>query len=456
MSAGIGRKKKHAIDNIMSAAATGGSFSMNELKMALSGIDDIIMKTTGRFKGEKLGGRLETNIRAEVAKKEADKKDPKCKGGETIDQCSSRIAATALAAKEVAGGDEVSPDADAPQEVAGGGGDGYAPGTGPKYKKDGDKFKSLGDRIAEDKAAVATPALSTPSFKEFLKKAKEATTLEYDSRYAKGKKDDFEGQVRFQAMAQEFLGGVDNPATSLYYLNEMQKYAPFMVADPRPQPLGPQPKSVKYGYADLFRFMGYPFSEGMARIKENPFYHPIRYPIPDPTANDALLRMLSKNSLSLRDKLRTLVESSSKKVFRMDDPEAKEIAGLIHAILADRYDPDRILLPIPGQERPMANYRLNNIHRQLLNMQVAHQLYGPIGLADKGIVGIEIEEPPGAKAIARGGGRRKRKGSKGSKKSRSKSRRGSKKSRRSKSRRGSKKSRSKSHHASSPLSAKEV
>ena len=363
MSMSIGGKKRTALNKVMAASAVGGQLKVSDLNAAISSLETMLEKTSTAF--------------PEAGDKE----------------------------KEVPAV-EISKATEFPKMT--GGGD-YPFGTGPGYNEK-KKFKNVDDIL---KAMKANAGNSQHSFENISDQLKDAIVPLYDSRYAKGSEDNFEGQARLQALSQQFLGSISNPSLSLFYLNELQRKMPFMMADPRPQMFARKPKVVKYGYADLFRFMGHPFGPGMARVKENPFYHPISYPIPDPAANRALLSMLDSNSIQKLHKLKEIVGNSRKRVFLPGDSDYAKITGLMHDIMADRYDPDRILVRMPGQERPMASYRLNNIHRLLTNMMVAHEIYGPVGYAKEGMVQVDIQKPKGAEMVARGGGhKRRRKGSK--------------------------------------------
>jgi len=96
---------------------------------------------------------------------------------------------------------------------------------------------------------------------------------------------------KVQEILQNFLKTM-KPQHQIILLNRAQSRVPYMLMDPRKKAF----PGLKYGYADLMRFLCQPVRSGevnrfteneylLGKNKRNPFYNPIWYPIPDNEAN---------------------------------------------------------------------------------------------------------------------------------------------------------------------------
>lgn len=243
----------------------------------------------------------------------------------------------------------------------------------------------------------------------------------------------------FRRMIQKHITDLP-PQYQLAELNRIQKDCPFGLVDPSQPKGGPRkqsqggshkqsqggshkqsqggskvltgkrltPKKMHYGYADLYKFLGFPYSDTPVRSSmqgQNPFYQPLEMPIPDVYANNVLshIRRFSPGQKLMEAKeifddiskksggaflvdSKTLDESYYKKVERM--------AELAHDVANRVYSPVTLSHFVPGQERPMKSYLENDNYRNfndmLWQLQQVH-LIKPISSTPK-VTNYQISE----------------------------------------------------------------
>lgn len=208
----------------------------------------------------------------------------------------------------------------------------------------------------------------------------------------------------FRRMIQKHITDLP-PQYQLDELNRIQKDCPFGLVDPA-QSGGSKvksgkrltPKKMHYGYADLYNFLGFPYSDKPVRSSvqgQNPFYQPLELPVPDVYANNVLahIRRFSPEQKLMEAKeiyadimkksggaflvdSKTLDESYYKKVERM--------AELAHDVANRVYSPVTLSHFVAGQERPMKSYlekdNYRNFNDMLWQLQQVH-LIKPINAA---------------------------------------------------------------------------
>lgn len=258
-----------------------------------------------------------------------------------------------------------------------GGGTADTGGLPPKLLKNASKFKKQVEQsggadtdkkeFGKDFNRITKPNLYEPrvSYFEFMDDAKERKQIA-KPKYASD-------PARFQALAQHYLGQF-NPVSQLIKLQELQAMVPFMLTDPQRKLLNG--RSIKYGYGDLWHFLGYPFSNGMLRSPENPFYHPIQYPIPDPRANQVFAEIHEsspgKQLKELQKFVKQLGKNKNNKIKPGTEPY-KLLSGMVFNLLS-LLDPTFMSLHLPGQERPMLSYSMKNIPRKLGLLTSLHRI----------------------------------------------------------------------------------
>lgn len=223
------------------------------------------------------------------------------------------------------------------------------------------------------------------------------------------KESDDKKRLAFQKQIRQFLK-TREPSQQLVLLNKIQRDTPFLIADPS-RKLMPR---LKYGYADLLRFLCEPVKSGrVARFSKtgdpskNPFYQPIRYyPIPDEEGNELLERIHSSSYKYQKEKLKEL-EYLYKEIKSKGISKEKKMnkLNMIIIVMKELYDiqkdPVSLSKLIKGQERPMESYR--NAHfiellRQLnTRKKMAPATYGEKAPMNTGInlVGDKIKAVKG-------------------------------------------------------------
>lgn len=186
---------------------------------------------------------------------------------------------------------------------------------------------------------------------------------------------------RFQLLAKNYVAKL--PANlQLAELNTLQKGLPFKLAHPSRERME---GSVKYGYADLYRFLGYPFGEGMAHLpfdkdtkKGNPFYAPYG-PVPDAQMNDALKKVLEQNPMYKLAAMLKMAKSlnreysGNEKGMNQDD-RVKSLKKQLINFLEMYGNPLRKKIPILPEDLPIASYRHKNFNHMLRQFMNAQQM----------------------------------------------------------------------------------
>lgn len=237
----------------------------------------------------------------------------------------------------------------------------------------------------------------------------------------------------FRRMIQKHMSEIP-PQYQLDELNRIQKDLPFGLVDPsQPAKSGGSkvksgkrltPKKVHYGYADLYKFLGFPYSDTPVRSSmqgQNPFYQPLELPVPDVYANNVLshIRRFSPEQKLMAAKeiyddivkksggavlidSKTLDESYYKKIERM--------AELAHDVANRVYSPVTLSHFVAGQERPMKSYlekdNYHNFNDMLWQLQKVH-LIKSINPAPN-VTNYKISESAMKQVMAGRGGKQQR------------------------------------------------
>lgn len=264
------------------------------------------------------------------------------------------------------------------------------------------------------------------------------------------KKNQEELRLKFQNIVRRFLRSEKNPATQLAFLNKIQQQTKFHLFNPDGSRKAQRSKhgssaynSLKYGYADLLRFLCEPVKSGeVARLtranpigyryvvdengeykrnykgeyvkaelvtdgktryrKEstsNPFYNPIQYDVPDERGNELLERLYvgarqyyAKKVAELAYLKKELKTKPSKERRRSILENMLLIFRQIHD---NRFDPIHLSKQIKGQQRPMETYRNEHFYELLEQMSTRKRL-APTSVRERpprGNTGISITNP---------------------------------------------------------------
>lgn len=195
---------------------------------------------------------------------------------------------------------------------------------------------------------------------------------------------------KLQAYIQEAIGSMDTPWQQLEILNSAQKGLPFMLADPQARTVRGKkskktgaPKAIVYGYADLFRFLGYPFTSGVARTPNNPFYKPIKHPVPDVMGNMAFERIFMASPPGLIDRLRQMIDKKGPSgVFYPRTEEYGFILSVINA-LTNAGNPLVLASLVPGQQHLARG--LSEVETLLRDINYIHKVFEKDTSEQKGI-----------------------------------------------------------------------
>lgn len=204
-------------------------------------------------------------------------------------------------------------------------------------------------------------------------------------------------RAKFQHAVKHYLRNI--PASKqVLLLNKIQKNTPFLIMDPRRK----YQSGFQYGPADLLRFICEPVqsgevyrfiknSAGTRTIKnedntitikqlENPFYNPIRYPLPDVMGN----RILNQLMMGTREFYMQKLEDLGRLLHLIKHKKAtktQKMAGtsqafkILQEIYEKRNNPVYLSQFVKGQERPMHEYRKTNfiqLLEQLSTTKRAH------------------------------------------------------------------------------------
>lgn len=268
---------------------------------------------------------------------------------------------------------------------------------------------------------------------------------------AEYKKNQEELRLKFQNIVRRFLRSEKNPATQLAFLNKIQQQTKFHLFNPdgsrkalRSKHGSSAYQSLKYGYADLLRFLCEPVKSGeVARLTQanpigyryvvdnengeykrnykgeyvkadlvtdgktryrkeptsNPFYNPIQYDVPDERGNELLERLYvgarqyyAKKVAELAYLKKELQTKPSKERRRSILENMLLIFRQIHD---NRFDPIHLSKQIKGQQRPMETYRNEHFYELLEQMSTRKRL-APASVRERpprGNTGISITNP---------------------------------------------------------------
>lgn len=267
----------------------------------------------------------------------------------------------------------------------------------------------------------------------------------------KYKENQEELRLKFQNIVRRFLRSEKNPATQLAFLNKIQQQTKFHLFNPdgsrktqRSKHGSSAYQSLKYGYADLLRFLCEPVKSGeVARLTQanpighryvvdnengeykrnykgeyvkadlvtdgktryrkeptsNPFYNPIQYDVPDERGNELLERLYvgarqyyAKKVAELAYLKKELKTKPSKERRRSILENMLLIFRQIHD---NRFDPIHLSKQIKGQQRPMETYRNEHFYELLEQMSTRKRL-APVSVRERpprGKTGISISNP---------------------------------------------------------------
>jgi len=198
----------------------------------------------------------------------------------------------------------------------------------------------------------------------------------------------------FRAAMQRHISKLP-PQYQLPELNRIQKKAPFSLLDPKGKKQL-SAKSTKYGYADLYNFLGFPYSKGIVRSSmqgQNPFYHPLKMPVPDVYGNNVLSHIKrfgpSQKLMEAKDIYKELMSKSGGAPLYLVNPKIldegydtkiKRMAQLTFDVANRVYSPVTLSHFVKGQERPMKQYLDQNFNTMLWELNKVH-LIKPISPA---------------------------------------------------------------------------
>lgn len=190
-----------------------------------------------------------------------------------------------------------------------------------------------------------------------------------------------------------------HPSKKLLVLNAVQQKTPFMLMDPTRRFTG-----MDYGYADLLRFLCGPVKSGQVAhfIKEgdNPFYQPIRYPLPDKEGNQQLAMLLLNTRQFYFRKFQELVEMNRRLAEAGHTLETQmelldRMVHILKEVYLFRMNPLAMSEMDPTQKRPLAGYRKDN-YLDLLLMLTTKKRAMPMTFGNKPPkrgTGVEFVDP---------------------------------------------------------------
>lgn len=250
----------------------------------------------------------------------------------------------------------------------------YGAGKNKKSKKSKQKGGAKPNRIDQSTLKTFDDYKKVPQISYWQRTEGETDGKKNTKRVGKPR---FSGNAGvFQAMSQKYLGQFSF-IDQLDKLVELQQTVPFMLTDPGQKKIKKGTK-VKYGYADLFRFQGWPYTRGMAKNGNNPWYNPIQYPIPDVRGNRVFAKFLDSSPAKQYDEINTLIRAVESKggVFKPNSTEYKTLYGMMFN-LAAMLDPTFLSKFVPGQERPTEVYAMKDLDRKLAIMLGLHRIHEP-------------------------------------------------------------------------------
>ena len=274
---------------------------------------------------------------------------------------------------------------------------------------------------------------------------KEADEREY-------KKNQEELRLKFQNIVRRFLRSEKNPATQLAFLNKIQQQTKFHLFNPDGSRKAQRSKhgssaynSLKYGYADLLRFLCEPVKSGeVARLTQanpigqhyvvdnengeyirtykgeyvkanvgitdgktryrkeattNPFYNPIQYDVPDERGNELLERLYVGARQYYAKKVAELAYLKKELQTKPSKDRRRSILEnmllIFRQIHDNRFDPIHLSKQIKGQQRPMETYRNEHFYELLEQMSTRKRL-APASVRERpprGNTGISLTNP---------------------------------------------------------------
>lgn len=188
--------------------------------------------------------------------------------------------------------------------------------------------------------------------------------------------------TKVQEILRNYLRAM-KPQHQIILLNRAQTKLPYMIMDPTRKAL----PGMKYGYADLMRFLCNPVHTGevrrftqneylLGKDKNNPFYSPIWYPIPDIEGNTKIEELMKMSRRFYAQKIaqyQVLKHKiySEKLSFDQRLDLVDSLLKIMYEIQEHQFNPVELSkLPLPQSEnspyrhyanyegiRPMAKYR---------------------------------------------------------------------------------------------------
>lgn len=212
-------------------------------------------------------------------------------------------------------------------------------------------------------------------------------------------------QAQFQMAVKKYLRNA--PAQQqLLLLNKIQKNTPFLIMDPRRR----FTQGFTYGPADLLRFICEPVQSGEvyrfiknspdgSKNFENPFYNPIRYPLPDVMGNRILTNLMKgtrefylRKLDDLRRLLHLIVHKKATKPQKMAG--VSKAFKVLQEIYEKRNNPVYLSQFVKGQERPMFEYRKTHFIELLEQLSTAKRAHpATLGDAPPETTGVSIVGP---------------------------------------------------------------
>lgn len=272
---------------------------------------------------------------------------------------------------------------------------------------------------------------------------------------AKTQKNEEALRKRFQDVVRNFLRAQKNPAAQLAFLNKIQKQTKFHLFNTHNvgRSKGSSTmQSLKYGYADLLRFLCEPVksgqvakftksdplghryvvlkkdeaseytgkkyvknhdgtyteespntTDGRTRYRKeattNPFYNPIQYDVPDQRSNELLEKLYVGARQYYAKKISELAYLKKKLKEKPSKERRKSILEnmllIFRQIHDNRFDPIHLSKQIKGQERPMETYRNEHFYELLEQLSTRKRLH-PASVGERppnGNTGISLNNP---------------------------------------------------------------
>lgn len=197
---------------------------------------------------------------------------------------------------------------------------------------------------------------------------------------------------KFQLDVQKYIRTV-HPELRLREFNDLQLKCKFLLSDPLRRHFTKSAKKVRYGQADLLRFLGYNYhidynkliktDKDIDKTNSNPLFYQIKYPHPDVYGNVMLDSLKYVNGYdgivgNLYIDFMTADKNYKKNPKKNRGQRNKIYTNVVQnlsMILDNMRNPISLSALIEGQKRPMKEYNRKSFFKTLVDFNSLHLLH---------------------------------------------------------------------------------